>query len=526
MSKNSESHIVSIEKVRFELLSSSVTLKDISYTPADQLMSEFKSGKSSKNSLQKFTVSSIKLDGIGIIKLIFHKNIYIHTLNINGLTIDKITNPSIKEKEISKSKPLNLDSIYLKNINGFEIHKIKFSNIRYLIYDITSDKITFQTSPISFQSSGFVLENTKTHLFRLALKHQEFKLNKFSVDFENEKYRLSIDQMIANFEKKVLNIQKISLRPMVKRDKLAKSYKYTSEIFNVEIEDINIHNYDLSRTLRNEGVFIDSVAIMGLNIQIYKDKRKPFNTNKRPVLINYKLKKMELPLFIHKIKIDSSNLKYEEREEKRAQLMTVTLNDIKARINNVTSIKTKRINPLTVDLESKLMNKAKMEVKLNFPLADGQNTFYFKGSLAASKFINYDSALYPALGIKISNGYLDGLVFEASANNYSSNGKMTMLYHDLETTILKSETDKRKSLFKSWGVNKIVHKGNPGKNEKVREVLMSFDRVEYKGLGNYLWKTIQSGLVNSISPAGKKTSEYKDQQKKEKKLRREEKNNK
>ena len=146
--------------------------------------------------------------------------------------------------------------------------------------------------------------------------------------------------------------------------------------------------------------------------------------------------------------------------------------------------------------------------------------------MAASKFINYESALYPALGIKISNGYLDGLVFDASADNYSSYGEMTMLYHDLETNILKSETDKRKSLFKSWGVNKIVHKGNPGKNEKVREVIMSFDRVEYKGLGNYLWKTIQSGLVNSISPTGKKTSDYKDQQKKEKKLRREEKNNK
>lgn len=103
-----------------------------------------------------------------------------------------------------------------------------------------------------------------------------------------------------------------------------------------------------------------------------------------------------------------------------------------------------------------------------------------------------------------------------------------MLYHGLETNILKSESDKRKSLFKSWGVNKIVHKGNPGKNNKVREVIMSFDRVEYKGLGNYLWKIIQSGLVNTIAPIGKKTDEYKEQQKREKKeakkLRREEKN--
>jgi len=528
LSTKSESHIVSVENVQFKLFSSSVTLKDISYVPTDQLLSELKSGKSAKNSLQKFTVSSIGLNGIGIVKLILNKNIKVNSLNITGLVIEKILNPSIKEKGLSKSKPLNLDSIYLEDISGFEIDKINFSNIRYDIFDITSNEITFQTSPISFQSSGFMLENIRPNLFRLKLIDNEFKLDKIDINFEDKKYHLSVDQVTVNFDKKLLNIKRISLEPTISRNALARRYKYTSEIFNVDIEDLNIYNYNLSKTLKNEGVFIDSIDITGLNLKIYKDKRKPFNMNKRPVLINYKLKKMELPLLIHKINIDKSNLKYEEREEKRAELMTVTLNDIKVSVNNVTSIKTHRKNPLTIDLESKLMNKAKMEVKLNFPLADGKNTFHFKGSLAASKFKNYESALYPALGIKISNGTLDGLIFEASADNYSSHGKMTMLYHDLETNILKSESDKRKSLFKSWGVNKMVHKANPGKNDKVREVIMSFDRVEYKGLGNYLWKTIQSGLVNTIAPIGKKTDEYKEQQKRErkeaKKLRREGKN--
>jgi hypothetical protein len=225
---------------------------------------------------------------------------------------------------------------------------------------------------------------------------------------------------------------------------------------------------------------------------------------------------MELPLLIHKIKIDNSNLKYEEREKKRVQLMTVSLNDIKARIYNITSIKKHRETPLTIDLESKLMNNSKMTVKLNMPLKDGSNTFYFKGSLAASKFKYYDSAIYPALGIKITKGNLDGLTFEASANNISSHGKMTMLYHGLGTKLFKSES-KDKSLFKSWGMNRIVHKGNPGKNNKVREVVMSFDRVKYKGLTNYLWKTIQSGLLNTIAPLGKKTEDSKEQQKRNKK---------
>jgi len=523
LSKNSESHIVSVEKARFHLLERAVTIEDISYIPTDLLLSELKQGKSGKNSLQKFTISSIKLNGINVIKLIFNKNININSLNINGLVIVQISNPKIKEKGLSQSKPLNLDSIYIKNINGFKIEKINFTNIEYKVLDITTNKVSFQTSPISFQSNGFILEYIKPHLFKLNLMGHEFYLDKISVDFKDSKYRLSIDKITANFDEKQLNISKVSLKPTIDRVALGKSYKYTSEVYNIEIEDLKIYNYDLSKTLKNKGVFIDSIELDGLNLKIYKDKRKPFNTKKRPVLINYKLKKMELPLMIQKITIRNSNLKYEEREEKRKELMTVSLNDIKARINNVTSIKTHRKTPMTISLESKLMNKAKMKVDLNFPLADDQNTFYFNGSLAASKFQYYDSAIYPALGIKISKGVLDGLTFEASADNYSSNGKMTMLYHDLATKLFKSESND-KSKFKSWGANRIVHKANPGKKNKVREVVMSFDRVEYKGLGNYLWKTIQSGLLNTIAPLGKKTKESKDQQKREKKeLKREKK---
>jgi len=29
------------------------------------------------------------------------------------------------------------------------------------------------------------------------------------------------------------------------------------------------------------------------------------------------------------------------------------------------------------------------------------------------------------------------------------------------------------------------------------------ERVPYKGLGNYLWKGVESGLINSLSPFGK-----------------------
>ena len=49
---------------------------------------------------------------------------------------------------------------------------------------------------------------------------------------------------------------------------------------------------------------------------------------------------------------------------------------------------------------------------------------------------------------------------------------------------------------------------------------MKFERVLYKGFGNFLWKTLQNGIVNTIAPFGMTTE--KEAAKKKRKLKRRE----
>ena len=153
-------------------------------------------------------------------------------------------------------------------------------------------------------------------------------------------------------------------------------------------------------------------------------------------------------------------------------------------------------------MNSKFMNKTPLYVKMNLPLKDDQNTFFFSGKLGASPLKYYESILVPALGVKVLNGDLKSLTFQASANNYSSKGTMTMLYSDLEAQVLKQNNSEKRG-FVSWSVNALAHNSNPGHNGHEREVMMNFDRVSYKGFGNVLWKTLQSGIVHTIAPFGK-----------------------
>jgi len=514
---NSEYYTTQIEDVKFNLFSRSITLNNLFLSPTSKSFSDLKNNKSSENTLDKVIISSIDFEGIHLLKIIFNNDIKINTLNINDLNIHVFKKNKLSKKEQTKNKKINLDSIYIKKLNGLQVDKIKINNIKYQIFDFSSNKIIFQHEPFNLTLDGFKLEKYYDQFFKIKLEEELFKIDDIKINFPKNNYTLFIQSIAFDFKKDIINIQKFIYKPLKGLISEANNYKYNKEFFDIDIENIKVCNYDIIKTFKKEGVFIDSILVSKMELNIFKDKTKPWDTKKIKKLPHIALKQMELPLFINKIKINNSNLFLEEKFEKKDILMKVSLNNLNAQISNITSIKAYRKIPLRVNLNSKLMNKAPMQVDMTFPLNDNQNIFYFNGSLGASRFSYFDEALFPILGIKILKGNLDDLTFSASADNVSSSGKMTMLYHNFEADVFKNKS-MNENKFLSWTVNTLIHQSNPKKNKKPREAILHYDRENYKGLGNYFWKTIQSGIINTLIPGGKTTEKTK--AKKERKLKR------
>ena len=497
--KNQNYHL-SIDKTKFNLFDRAMVINEIHLSPSDSSMIKLRKNLSHLNTLNKISISRIEIRGIHLFPLVFSKKLIISKLIIDDPIYQKFNNGK-KVKSVEKKKPIKLDSIVIKDIGGFELDKIKVSNLKFQVIEVATDKITFENKPMSFELSGFKLEEVDNQVFKLLPVGNAFEMSNIHMNFPDKKYEFSLGKLQYNFEDDQLHIKNLSYKPSINKTKLASSYPFNSEVYTIDLKELRIFNLDLQKIIQNEGIFMDSIQISQCSIDIYKDKRKPFDENKRPEFPNDLLKKMELPILIPKISIEDSQLDYEEKLEKKGASMKVTLNKLNINIHNATSIKENREEPLKIEMNSKFMNKAPLHVTMNLPLKDDQNTFFFSGKLGASQFKYYDSVLVPALGVKITNGDLKSLTFQASANRYSSEGTMTMLYSNLEAEVLKQNNSEKRG-FVSWSVNTLVHKSNPGNNGHEREVMMNFDRVIYKGFGNVLWKTLQSGIVNTIAPLG------------------------
>ena len=198
--------------------------------------------------------------------------------------------------------------------------------------------------------------------------------------------------------------------------------------------------------------------------------------------------------------------------------MKVDISNLNAEISYVTSVKDSLNSgkDLELQLNGVLMGTSVLKLSIIMPYNSPVDTFYFSGELSGGDFKKFNPALFPVTGIKFNGGHISSMKFFAHASPKSSKGLMTMLYEDLEAEIPKKDVQKTNK-FLSFTANTVLRTSNPNKHGKTKVALVKANRVEYKGFGNLLWKTVQSGMLNTILPTGKTHKEEKELQKQHKK---------
>lgn len=498
---NNELFTSSVQTVKFNLLEREVNVVGFKYIPTDKAFVSFKQKDNIKKSLQKINISSFDIKGIEFYKLLFKNSIDVKKIDIEDVMIYNYSYPDSKIPKDSV-KTSKLDSISLGKLNGLKIKEIEIENLQYQTLDPLTENVVLQLNLQDIDMGGFEMIGNKDNVFRIEYVDKDLLIKKVRISSFDNDYKLEIDQISRDHSNHNIDIDGVHLKPLIDKVELAKSYKYNKVVFDTDIEKITLFNYQIRKVLEYNSTFMDSILISGMNLDLYKDRRRPFNERLRPKFPNVLLNNMKDTLSIPKISVKDSRIYFEMVLEKRDIHLKLNLHDINADIENVYSMNTDTDTKLVLNYESKFMQEALLKVKLDFPYKDNKDILYMKGSIGSSKFRYFDSAIYPALGIKVLQGDLDGMRFNAVLGSRHAKGTMTMLYHDLEAEIFKKNS-MEENRFLSWSVNRTLYNSNPVKGKPVRVALISADRTLYKGFINYIWVAVQSGIVNTLVPFGK-----------------------
>lgn len=447
------------------------------------------------------TVKRISLTNLDLIELFQNKKININKIRIIEPTINLYKNDQFKTASTQNTQIGQSDT--LNQIATIDLNNIIIKNLNFNYFLDKDNKSDISVGKIDLELIHPKLDINKLHQPIEALTLENMFLKVHDILFQDIQgfYTIKAPILEYNYQDNIFTINDFSVKPNFDKKKFAAKNPYQIDRLDLSIDKTSISGFDIKKFIDNNILSIKEIGIDGLNLEDYRDKNHPFNNNNFPKLPQQALKESKQKIEIEKISILSSHIVYLELAENASKVGKVEFNNLQGVINNVGNTQEwQKSKSLKANIHTMLYDKGKLNVQFEFPLSS--NTFYFSGQLGQTPMKVFNEMTIPAENVKIAEGTIQKMNFKASANSKSSSGELNLYYSDLKIAMLKKPNEsgeiKENKVVNFLANNLIVPKSNPNRRGKFYSATISQDRDPNKGVFNYLWKSIFSGIKDTF----------------------------
>lgn len=499
---------VSFENAYFNLFRMGVSITGVELKPDSSV--EIQKLFPYQKQLVYLKIARLNIFDIDPIKYLQEEKIDVHSISIKDPLLHIYINKSYKKPKAS----LIEDSPFEIDLEELHLQEIIVSNMEFHFYNKFRKKADISVKEIDLKITKPKIDFNKIDDIWTAMDAKNIELELRKIRFYDAKsfYKTTLKSAKYHFKKNTITLKDLDYKPVYKKAKFAKKSKYQTDRMDISLAKIEIEGFDFLRFIEKKVIGISKVKLHGLKMEVYRDKNYPVNLSRFPKLPQQALRNLKQKLEIKEIKLKSSTVVYIEKAEGEEKAGKVEFKEVKASIKdfgNTWLYKEKKT--MEVDAELNVYGKAKVKIELDFPLK--YNTFYLKGEVGKAKMNIFNPISISNAGVKIRDGKIDKITFSANLNDTRSSGKMKLLYHDLDISILQkvegSGLRKESKLLNFMANSFIIPEQNPNKRGKEYKATIEFTRNKNKGLLAYIWKSIFSGIKDTIQKKNKKRDKKK-----------------
>jgi hypothetical protein len=468
-----------INRVRIFMLGGGMDIRDI-----EIFMGMNSSGKKELIGQIEF----LKFRGIKVAQAIFRKDIVVKKILVgeSKLNVEFIF-PRDTLNKVLLPYNLKVGSIQFKRINL--IVKNAASKAAYSLKDGTLKLYDIRGKKQDALSPGII-------------KHIEFNADELFLVSADSMYSFCASGLKYPAGLNTFFIDSFFVQPNYNDYDFVSRCPFQTDRVEAAINRIYIHDFNLVEYL-SSGNFISNYLEVGvMDMKIFRDKRKEFKHVNKPSLQEI-IGSYPGILKIDSIALSEGRVTYKEHAEKANEAGYVSFHKITARIYNMTNDPLYiRENPLfSLKSNGLLMGYGFISVSLEAKLVDSSHVFWLTGTLSSMEANELNPILEKNAFVSVKTGKIGKMSFNLTANSKRADGKMTLLYHELDIAVINNVTDET-TAFKerviSFIANKMIMNSNPLQGEKAREGIISFERDSEKSFVNYSFKSVLSGVTSSL----------------------------
>jgi hypothetical protein len=513
---------VVVGDINVGIFSGSLKLRNITITPKQSITDSLSS--ETAKSLLKGNIKVIKIHEARYIKFLTGKELIIRKITIRGAELTALINKNVKKTESKKPDSTGVrKSPFSDKFNELKIRKFELKDINYTELDFNNQKDTllyFRSLSVNIED---ILFNEQTYNKPIPIVFDELTVNVEHLSEKSMKfYELSTTGIDLNMTDTIIVVKNFNFLPKYSRKEHNRRLKYENDLFSLKTKSVTFNGLDFKELLSlKSGVKLNSIVVQSPDIQIYRDKNLPDPPYKYHPLLASLIKKIPVPFIADSVLIKDGNLVYAEKQKHTETPGEVSFTNMNITFGNVTNNPDRLVKNhfMPIDIEAKLYGKGILKVRLDLDLTSNNESFNVRGSLGPIKASASNKMTKELLLVEITSGDIKGVLFNFSADDDVSNGEIIVNYQNLKVNLIKGKDTTKKAKFMSFVAGGALNKNNMPGDKKYRTGIINFERVKGKGLPNYLWKSILSGLISTIAPIG----ENKNQREKSKAIKKEQK---
>lgn len=496
-------YTLTIDNLDINLFLGNVSAHSISLNP-DSL-------RISKNKIHRdfyeIKAPEISITGLNVWQLIFN----------NQLSVDKldIIKPEVRWVR-NFDKDFKSDSEVGKENNKKMLPPVKIGIINLNESSLLITNNASKTSIISFQKASLKVDNFLWNSD--TTKNIERKINYDDLTILVKDYRMKLgdslntfhfDSLRGSVKHSTLVVNGMEFQPRYGREEYNQRKGEETDRIEFYNKEISLRGIDFEKLKEEDKVIARLIVIDSINMVVYRDKTNPVKNNARKLLIQEQIRNAPIFLRIDSLQLNNTQITYQEKVEEGTEPGHINFINLSASVSNITndSVLLKSGPSMQAHATTYVMGAGKIDAYFDFPIGNLENSHSLYGTVSPMELNVINPMLSNVAFAEIQSGKLNDMSFEARLNEDNSNGTMEFRYENLKVNILNKDEEESKKGLVSFLANTFVIKSNNPANGDFREGDMSFSRDKSKSMINYWWKTLLSGIKDTIGVPSKEAKE-------------------
>lgn len=293
-------------------------------------------------------------------------------------------------------------------------------------------------------------------------------------------------------------VDSLRLQPLYPEYEFSKKVGRETDRMELSIAHMAVKRVRFDSLLYRRKLSAGSFEIEDAILNILRDKRLPGGQPETRALPQLAFQRLKMPVRIDTISVRESLISYSEHKPQASKAGRVTFEDLRATVIGFSNF-ANGDDAIEMDTQARVMGEGLLKARFSFPKSDTSGYHTIHGSLGSMPFASLNPMLENTAFVQAEGGIIHGMDFSMELDSRMSKGTMVLNYEDLNISMLEMDSAKEGEARKltSFIANTFVIKKDNNK-PPLRQAKITFERDREKSVFNYWWKSLLSGLKDSI----------------------------